>query len=134
MKRKYLDSLPNIERWDVPAQNKTIRAMHADERKTYGFDSRECYHMDLSFVSWLYERVSMYRDMTAHREDLHHVLLQYNGHMVSQMALIDILLKQCKLCLKDCKNKRLSTSYYKDLDECIRIWAVLMPAMWIEGV
>lgn len=134
MKRKYLDSLPNIERWDVPEQNKTIREMHAEERKTYGFDSRECYHMDLSFVSWLYERVSMYRDMTAHREDLHHVLLQYNGHMISQMALIDILLKQCKRCLKDCKNKRLSKSYYKDLDECIRIWAVLMPAMWIEGV
>lgn len=132
MKRKYLDLLPDIERWDVPGDNRNIREIHLQERKTYGFDSRECYRMDLSFISWLYERVSMYRDMTTHRDDLHHVLLEYNGHMISQASLIDVLLKRCRHCLKDYKDKRLSPAYYQDLDECIRIWGILMPAMWLE--
>ena len=132
MRRKYLDSLSNIERWDVPARSKMMREMHAKERHEYGFDSRECYRMDLSFITWLYERVSMYRDMTSHRDDLHHVILEYNGHNISQASLIDILLKRCKHCLAKCDDKRLTKSYYDDLDECIRIWAVLMPAMWLD--
>ncbi len=132
MRRKYLDELPNIERWDVPARSKTVREMHAKERQVYGFDSRECYRMDLSFIAWLYERVSMYRDMTSYRDDLHHVILEYNGCRISQAALIDILLKRCRHCLAKCDDKRLTESYYNDLDECIRIWAVLMPAMWLD--
>ena len=74
----------------------------------------------------------MYRDMTSHRDDLHHVILEYKGHNISQASLIDILLKRCKHCLAKCDGKRLTKSYYDDLDECIRIWAVLMPAMWLD--
>lgn len=132
MSRKYLDSLSNIERWDVPASDKMMREVYLQQRKSYGFDSRECYRMDLSFISWLYERVSMFRDMTSNRDDLHHVMLQYNGHTVSQIALIDTLLKRCKQCLLDYHGKRMSPNYYTDLDECIRIWSVLLPAMWME--
>lgn len=132
MGRKYLDSLSNIERWDVPATDKRMRESHLQERQIYGFDSRECHRMDLSFISWLYERVSMYRDITCYRDDLHQVMLQYDGHAISQVALMDALLKRCKRCLLDYHGKRMSTTYYDDLTECIRIWSVLLPAMWLE--
>ena len=132
MRRKYLDNLPNIERWDVRSEQKSVRELHKKECEIYGFDSRECYRMDLSFVSWLYERVSMFRDMTSHRDDLHHVLLEYIGHLISQAALIDILLRRCRHCLTDYKDKRLSEEYYADIDECIRIWSILIPTMWLD--
>ena len=57
MRQKYLNKLSNIERWAVSAAKKSIREMHTKERSEFGFDSHECYRMDLPFITWLYERV-----------------------------------------------------------------------------
>lgn len=132
MARKYLDELPNIERWDVVPTTREEREKQLSERKTYGFDSREIKRMDVSFLNWLYERVSMFQAITSHRDDLHHVMLEYNGQLYSQAALISLLLKRCKHCMMSAENKRLHNAYYDDLHECLCLWSVLMPAMWIE--
>lgn len=132
MARKYLDELHNIERWDTIPETREARERHHQERKIYGFDSREVARMDVSFLNWLYERVSMYQAVTFHRDDLHHVMLEYNGQMYSQSALIALLLKRCKHCMMAADNKRLHNAYYKDLQECVYLWGILLPAMWLE--
>ena len=132
MARKYLDELSNIERWDNIPTTREERERQHNERKIYGFDSREIVRMDVSFLNWLYERVSMFQAVTSHRDDLHHVKLEYNGQIYSQAALISLLLKRCKHCMAAVETKRLHSAYYNDLNECLCLWSVLMPAMWLE--
>ena len=61
MKRKYLDEIGFVERPDMwGSDNKKRNADWQKEREKYGFDSRETWSMDVTFVCWLYERLKMF--------------------------------------------------------------------------
>lgn len=61
MKHKYLEEIVNIENTPYGFSQNTGRdEMWEQQKQEYGFDERETWSMDYTFVCWLYERLSMY--------------------------------------------------------------------------
>lgn len=101
----------------------------AEERKKYGFDSREIWNMDEIYVEWIYSHFKMYKDIA--EVDNHAVDLMYYEEpdevprIVSKAEAIDIILDECKKCLTN-----------GDIDQScpprgvMYLIADIMPMMW----
>ena len=51
MKRKYLDELDELSvfRWDEFGSDDSRQSIWCEQRKKYGFDSREFWNLDIAF-------------------------------------------------------------------------------------
>jgi hypothetical protein len=72
-KNKYLEDI-GLQREEY-GTNFVWEVKHAaqwrKERRQYGFDSRETWNLDRTFVEWLYARLMMYLEHTTHNLDFH---------------------------------------------------------------
>ena len=97
------------------------------ERKKYGFDERECWNLNTTFVEWLYSHFMKYaEDSDSNRVlDLNFHKLEYQGSLITQAEAIDIVCEACKEYLvKDFLHR---TFLSKDI---MMLITDLMPAMW----
>lgn len=122
MKRKYLDDLEFTNRPDLWNPNDGRQDGWKQQRDTYGFDEREIWSMDLTFLCWLYERLKFFREYAALDLDYHKI--DYKGTIYTQGELIDKMIE----LLENYFNN--SDKYAKEVDEVAFMWAVIMPFMW----
>lgn len=101
------------------------------ERKEFGFDSRETWNIDKGVVEWIYTRFRMYLDVASDIVDLDWTQIEYrnkegNVKCISQKKAIKKVLKWCEKnwLNKDFTDKQFFPKHIWDL-----IWE-LMPYMW----
>ena len=122
MNRKYLDEIRFIDRPDLWNPNDQRQEAWELQRNKYGFDEREIWSMDLTFLCWLYERLMFYRQHAAFDFNYHQI--EYKGKIYTQGELIDEMIRRLENYFKH------SAEYDEDVDEVAFMWAGIMPLMW----
>lgn len=108
------DNDPRNEKW-------------AKEREEYGFDSRETWNLDRTFIEWIYTRVSMYKEHASKIVDLNFHKILYGDSEITQMEAIDKILELAAQALTENSNENL---YFSNLKEICVIWTNLVYHMW----
>lgn len=130
-RNKYLDEL------GIPVKEYGVNFMDEDdprqeawakEREEYGFDERETWVLNTTFVEWLYSHLKMYVDVC--NVDLSFYKFNLDGEEYTHGEAIDFILERCVDYLKtepwsDDEEKAMEGMY----DAC-RMWAEILPAMW----
>lgn len=112
---------------------------HLMERRVYGMDSRETYNLDITFMEWLYTRLSMYKKKAGQVIDLSFTKFEYGGKEYTLEELIDKILRLCKFYFKN--SIHVEKSNIEKIGECekladeamqkaTRIFALILPALW----
>lgn len=107
MRNKYLEDLgikPIIEktRYNIVDFFKNIpKAFHYfKQRRTYGFDSRECFNLNDTFVEWLYSHIKMYLEdadkIIVLDETEDYCCFFLDGEKYTQRQAIEYILKRCE--------------------------------------
>lgn len=122
MNRKYLDEIRFFDRPDLWNPNDQRQEAWELQRNKYGFDEREIWSMDLTFLCWLYERLMFYRQHAAFDFNYHQI--EYKGKIYTQGELIDEMIRRLENYFKH------SAEYDEDVDEVAFMWAGIMPLMW----
>ncbi len=131
MSRYYLKQIENRETQHfleyVKGDSKRLNKF-ANERRKYGFDSRETWSLDSTFYYWLYERLMMFKEKASEIVDLTFHKFEYKGETLTQIECIDRMIEGCRLFIED------SDTNDKEKQEKIKsvceIWAIVIPAMW----
>ena len=97
-----------------------------EQRRIYGFDSRETWNLDYTFFCWLYERLAMFKEVNC--IDLNFHEFNINGKTLTQGECIDKMLENCKTIIidKDIENEDL----FKLKTEVLDIWKECIFYMW----
>lgn len=104
------DNHPRQERW-------------AKEREEYGFDSRECWNLDQTFIEWIYTRVKNYKQYAC--VDLSFHKFNYKGGEITQGQIIDKILELAEEILVGNDEVR-----YENSREICDLWKEVLPYMW----
>jgi hypothetical protein len=122
MNRKYLDEIGFTDRPDLWNPNDQRQEAWELQRNKYGFDEREIWSVDLTFLCWLYERLMFYRQHAAFDFNYHQI--EYKGKIYTQGELIDEMIRRLENYFQH------SAEYDEDVDEVAFMWAGIMPLMW----
>ena len=128
MRRKYLDEIGCVDRWDMWKYRKNAKEL-AEQRAIYGFDERETFSLQETFYQWLYERLKMYREVGGVVVDLTFHKFEWKGEERSQLEMIDLLIKELEWALVG-KANIYDDGDCKRLIEIGEMWAIILPAMW----
>ena len=131
-RNKYLDDLGiPIEKYGTNfLDNRDYRWQSwMKEQKEYGFDARECWNLDITFVEWLYSHLSKYLEDTIVNTEYHHFEYRETDESepkdVTFGEAIDIIREACKEYLKSPEFDR------EFLPKNIMILlGDIMPALW----
>lgn len=95
MNHKYIEEIMNIEESPYGWSKNTGRdEMWEDQRREYGFDERETWSLDATFIYWLYERLRMFDEVNCINTDFH--TFDINGKKLTQQECIDTMIAKCK--------------------------------------
>lgn len=127
-KNKYLDDLgiPIIE-YGTNFCNRSDKRWKKwrREREEYGFDERECWNLDTTFVEWLYSHFMKYAEDSRKVVNLEYLKFEYQGNLITQAEAINTVCEACKEYLTSDFLDR--TFLSKDI---MMLITDLMPAMW----
>lgn len=127
-KCKYLADLGipiNEYRANFISKDKKRRIKWAMERKEYGFDERETWNLDRTFIEWIYTRVMMYKERA--NVDTNFYKIRYKNATITQGQAMDKILELSKQILLESDD---STLYYINSREICDLWKEVMPYMW----
>ena len=127
-KCKYLDDLGlkiNEYGTNFMTDNDPRSSKWAKERKEYGFDVRETWNLDRTFVEWIYTRVLMYKERNCVDTSFHKVL--YKDDLITQQEAMDIILDLAKQILLDMDNDELRLNNLRGICD---LWKEILPIMW----
>lgn len=131
-RHKYFEDIEN-KSFEHPSKwgnliNDTRQKTWYNERRKYGFDSRETWNLNSVFYIWLYEHLMMYKEKASKIVDLEFYKFEYKGETLTQIECIDRMIEGCKLYIQN------DESYDKEIQEKIKsvveIWAMVLPYMW----
>lgn len=102
------------------------------ERKEYGFDSRETWNLNTTFVEWLYSHLKMYKKEANKKVDLTYHKFMWKGQEITQLDAINLIIKECEFYLlnKNSDNIGAENEAYKRMQEILKLWADIFPSMW----
>ena len=107
--------------------NDSRRKDWKEERKIYGFDNRETWGLDTTFIQWLYERLMMYKDVASEVVNLKFHTFTIDGKKMTQEECIDKLIDLLEGLLH---SDGWEDDYVSKLKEVCHIWGEILPAMW----
>ncbi len=96
----------------------------AEEREEYGFDNRETWNLDRTFIEWIYTRVMMYKEYSPVNTSYHEI--QYKETSITQGQAIDKILDLAKQILLNDDGK----VFYDNSREICDLWKEVLPFMW----
>lgn len=128
MKRKYLDEINVTERpdlWEIDDKHKM--AKWEKQREEIGFDDRELWSLDYTFLLWLYERLVRFKDVVDNFVDLSYWKFNYLNKEYTQEELINLMIGKLELYFS---NNLEHIERIKCSKEIAEIWAIVLPVMW----
>ena len=96
------------------------------EQEEYGFDNRETWNLDTTFIEWVYTRVMMFKECADKTVDLSYHKIVYKGEEITQIQAMDKLLELAKQYLTNDDDEL----RYSNAREICDLWKELMPYMW----
>ena len=125
MAHKYLDDL-GIKFEDTPEgwlQSDNRQEFWLKQREEYGFDERETWGLDYSLQLWLYERLSMYNEITEGKINKIYHTFEYKDEILTQQDCIDKILDNLKyvLTIDDCEDVILWGNKYTEVFELLSL-------------
>lgn len=98
------------------------------QRDTYGFDEREIWNLDTTFIQWIYEHLMMYMEQASECISLSYHKFWIDGDEKTQGDCIEEMIAIAKelLTMDD-----LDDRYYDSCQRLCRIWSIVLPVMWI---
>lgn len=124
MAHKYISEIINIENtpygWCGGEDYRNLK--WREQRRIYGFDERETWSLDTTFMYWLYERLMMFKEVNCINLDFHK--FNVNGKEMTQRECIDKMIENCKIyiqniCINDELVYNLKNENLEILKECI---------------
>lgn len=116
---------------NVCGDNDDRKSRWDKQKELYGFDERETWALETTFIEWLYSHLKMYLDIGGEIIDLDFYKFEYKGEQYTQRECIKIILSACEKFLKtedpfwrDCN------STVQDMIDTIKLFADMFPAMW----
>lgn len=102
------------------------------QRELYGFDERETWALERTFVEWLYSHLKMYLDVAGEVIDLNFYKFEYKGEQCTQHKCIEIIISACEKYLKAEEDPLWidDNSVVQDMMDAIKLFADTFPAMW----
>lgn len=139
MSHKYLKdkNFPKYYWGDTLPKNDHRRVQWKKSRKIYGFDERETWNLNDTFLCWLYEHIKMYIDVAC--VDFNYNKFSYEDKEYTQEQILNKILEDIELYFNadDCYMKRYGKNYIKWWDDQVhyineigKLWAMVLPAMW----
>lgn len=127
-RNKYLDDLGiPINEYGTNFCSNDKRAKYwKQQKKLYGFDSRECWNLDQLFVEWLYSHLRMYVEEANVDLDFHKII--YKGEVYTHKEAINFILDKLSAYLQT--NSQKKEEMIKEVQEATRMWAEVVPYMW----
>lgn len=131
---KYLDDLGlDIEQYgtNFTQGDDEKNKKWEEERKEYGFDSRETWCLDRIFIEWIYTRVMMFKERNNINTDINK--FTYKGEVMTQTEGIDKILELSKQILL--KKDEIYTNaddynlFLENSREICDIWKEILPHM-----
>ena len=133
-RNKYLDNLGIApEHYGTNFCNFDKRVPYwKKERKLYGFDSRETWNLDRTFIEWLYSHCMMFKEHAIQVIDLKQPVFLHNNVPYTLIEAIDYIIDATKKWLLDTEFN-VENSYdkrYEKVKDAVHLWAEILPAMW----
>lgn len=133
-KCKYLDNLglkPEEYGTNFTFENDARIDKWDEQRKQYGFDERETWNLDRTFIEWIYTRFMMYKELSIVDTSFHRI--SYKEQKITQGEAIDKVLNLAEEILKSepsAWNKIINEMVFENLREICEILKELLPYMW----
>lgn len=137
-RNKYLDALGlDIREYGTnfkyrPTVSGSVKQRR--QRKTYGFDERETWGLDIIFAEWLYSHMMMYKETASEIIDLSFYKYTHNEKEYTQEEAIDYVIDGCKeYILSDkytAEEQKLRLEAIEKFKDAITLFAKILPAMW----
>lgn len=102
------------------------------ERKKYGFDSRSCWNLDMTFAEWLYSHLCMFLAKSKHIDLTYHTYM-WDGNKINQLEAINLIKDAAKEYIiweNEDKKKCSKTDVIKKFCRAVELWAKILPSMW----
>ena len=99
------------------------------ERKKYGFDNRETWDLDMSFVFWLYEHLKMYVDVTIIDLEFNKFEI-YECTWTQKQAIEKIIEILEEIILYDGFSMDKEEDLREKFKYAMGLWAEIWPSMW----
>lgn len=100
-----------------------------EERKKYGFDSRETWNIDTGLAEWLYTRLKRYQEVSA--VDTDRCKYEIDGKEITLTEAIQKVIDSCEFYLL---NKWGEISYeekaYDKMKDALHILENIFPSLW----
>ena len=132
-RHKYFSDIENKEcehpsTWG--AKDDSRSQIWYQERRKYGFDSRETWSLNTTFYIWLYERLMMYKEKANEIVDLTWHKFEYKGETLTQIECIDRMIEGCKIYIQNSYDYEIDKEKLEKVKEVAEIWALVLPVMW----
>ena len=133
-KCKYLDDLGlKIEHYGTNfiSDDDSRSENWSKQREEYGFDERETWNLDTTFIEWVYTRFLMYKEICIIDTGYHKIF--YKNEKITQGEAIDKVLGLAKEILQRVNsvwNKDIDNMVYENSREICEILKELLPYMW----
>lgn len=135
MRNKYLEDLGlKYEQYGLnyPFYDTGGTKYWAEQRELYGFDERETWGMDETFLEWLYSHCMMYKELASKVIDLNVHTITREGITYTQAEVLDYIIKWTGEYLLVTRNgdwqKQNEASKY--VQTACHLWAEMLFAMW----
>lgn len=143
-RNKYLDNLGiPIEKYvtNFISDDDKRNEIWNEQRKEYGFDSRECWNLDQTFIQWLYSHLMMYLENVDGIINLEYHKFEFDGKEYTQREAIEFIIERLKDSLvHDYTDKYSNLSVdekikkeeeiYDGVYDAIRMWAEIYGSCW----
>lgn len=125
---KYLEKIVSLE--DTPyGWNKDDKRNYewSKQREEYGFDERETCNLDSIFFYWLYERISMYDEISPVNTNTEFLKIRFKDKDITFQECIDFLLENCKTIIL---SQSLDTSIRNIEEDVLDLWSKSYKLFW----